>query len=147
MPVLVTRKAPKSPAYSKTLVRREAEIMLKSLRIESAELSILLCDDGFIQNLNAEHRGKDRPTDVLSFPLMDPDDEQLATLDGGILGDVVISLDTAARQAQEHSRSLNQEVAHLLAHGLLHLLGYDHTTDAEEEEMNRKTAELLELIE
>lgn len=147
MTVLVTRKAPKSPAYSKALIKSAGQNMLKSLGIESAELSILLCDDSFIQNLNRQHRGKDRPTDVLAFPLMDADDEQLATLESGVLGDVVISVDTAARQAAAHSRSLHQEMTLLLAHGLLHLLGYDHTTDTEETEMNEKIAELLEVVE
>lgn len=117
--------------------------MLDELGIGNAELSILLCDDPQIQVLNQAHRGKNAPTDVLSFPLMDPEDEQLSTLEGGALGDVVISLDTAQRQAAHRGQDLMQEVEFLLAHGLLHLLGYDHETDQEEAEMDAATQKLV----
>jgi probable rRNA maturation factor len=117
--------------------------MLDELGIGNAELSILLCDDPQIQVLNQTHRGKNAPTDVLSFPLMNPEDEQLSTLDGGALGDVVISLDTAQRQASHRGQDLMEEVEFLLAHGLLHLLGYDHETDQEEAEMDAATRKLV----
>jgi len=110
----------------------------------NAELSILLTDDASIRRLNREHRNVDAPTDVLAFPLMDPDDEQLTTLEGGALGDVVISLDTALMQAGSRGQLLMDEVRNLLAHGLLHLLGYDHQTDAEEAEMNRVATRLVD---
>ncbi len=143
MPVLVTRKAPASPHLPGSAVRRMAERMLRELKLESAELSVLLTDDVFIHHLNFEHRGKDAPTDVLSFPLMDPDDETLQRLDGGVLGDVVISIDTAQRQADHRGHHLLDEVCFLLAHGLLHLIGYDHQTDTEEAEMNTLTRRLV----
>lgn len=143
MPVLITRRAPGSPALAARQVRTLAERMLQKLRMEGAELSLLLTDDPTIHALNLEHRGKDSPTDVLAFPLMDPDDEQLATLESGPLGDVVISLDTAQRQASRRNVDLKEEVCHLLAHGLLHLIGYDHQTDAEEAEMNEATSKLV----
>jgi probable rRNA maturation factor len=136
MPALVTRNAPASPEVPSRQVKKIAERMLAELKIDAAELSILLTDDASIQRLNREHRGKDKPTDVLAFPLMDADDEALNTLDGGPLGDVVISLDTALIQANHRGVDLLDEVRALLAHGLLHLLGYDHQTDAEEDEMN-----------
>lgn len=117
--------------------------MLSELGLSDSELSVLLCDDARVQQLNREHRGKNTPTDVLSFPLMDFDDEQLSTLAGGALGDVVISLDTAQRQASQRGHELLQEVTFLLAHGLLHLLGYDHETDEEELEMNAATRRLV----
>lgn len=91
---------------------------------DEAELSIVLTDDITIQKLNLEYRKKDHPTDVLSFPI---DDE--------MLGDIVISLDTAERQANEADITLTREVAFLFIHGFLHLLGFDHETsedDAEE---------------
>jgi probable rRNA maturation factor len=144
MPALVTRDAPSSPAISSRLVKKIAERMLGELRVSSAELSILLTDDETIQRLNAEHRDKNTPTDVLAFPLMDLNDEQLHTLEGGALGDVVISLDTALRQASQRNCDLTDEVRALLAHGLLHLLGYDHQTDAEELEMNRLADRLVD---
>ncbi len=143
MPVLLTRRAPGSPELSAAKVKRCAQLMLAHLKLTQAELSILLCDDARIQELNREHRGKNAPTDVLSFPLMDFHDEQLATLDGGALGDVVVSLDTAQRQASQRGHDLMAEVTFLLAHGLLHLLGYDHETDAEEAEMDAATRRLV----
>ncbi len=143
MPALVTRQAPASPEIPSRQVKKIAERMLEELHIETAELSILLTDDPTIRQLNREHRQKDSPTDVLAFPLMDMDDEQLNTLDGGALGDIVISLDRALMQAEARGLSLTDEVRTLLAHGLLHLLGYDHETDEEEAEMNRLTDKLL----
>jgi probable rRNA maturation factor len=125
-------------------LRRIAEKMMAVLRVDSCELSILLCDDETIHRLNFKHRGKNRATDVLSFPLMDPDDETLQTLEGGALGDIVISLDTAQRQAARAGHDLLDEVRVLLAHGMLHLLGYDHQTDDQETEMNELAKRLVE---
>lgn len=146
MPVLITRQAPASPALPAAPLKRSAQRMLDELGIGNSELSILLCDDPQIQVLNQTHRGKNAPTDVLSFPLMDPEDEQLSTLEGGALGDVVISLDTAQRQAARRGQDLMQEVEFLLAHGLLHLLGYDHETDDEEAEMDAATQKLVAAV-
>lgn len=120
-----------------------AERMLRDLRVESSELSILLTDDEQIARLNYEHRRKSGPTDVLSFPLLDPDDEQFSTLEDSPLGDVVISIDTAQRQADRSGHDLELEVRRLLAHGVLHLMGYDHQTDLEEAEMNHAADRLI----
>lgn len=87
------------------------------------EISLLITDDETIHNLNKEYRQKDKPTDVLSFPM---DDEVL-------LGDIVISIDTAKKQAEEREINIDREAAFLFIHGLLHLLGYDHETSAEDE--------------
>lgn len=112
--------------------------MLADLGLLEAELSVLLTDDVLIRRLNAEHRQKDRATDVLAFELDEPD------RDGPrLLGDVVISLDTAARQARSRKRPLLAEVRFLLAHGLLHLCGYDHGTPAEKREMDQWTRRLV----
>jgi probable rRNA maturation factor len=145
MPVYVTRKAPTSIAIRSSKVRSIAEKMLKHIARSEDELSVLLTDDAFIQTLNATHRGKDRPTDVLAFPLDEtPDTEPTAVgSPERLLGDVVISLDTAERQAKARKHSLLDEVSFLLAHGILHLVGYDHETDEEEAEMNALTAELV----
>lgn len=94
-----------------------------------AEVSILLCDDGFIQDLNKKWRGFDKPTNVLSFPAGDTEDL------GPILGDIVIAHGTAAREAKDEEKQLRDHVTHLLVHGFLHLVGYDHLTTAEAEEM------------
>jgi probable rRNA maturation factor len=143
MPVLVTRKAPGSPKLGSLVVGRLARKMLDHLGLAKFELSVLLCDDVFIEKLNREHRKKNKPTDVLAFPLYDRDPDRNLP---GALGDIVISLDTAFRQAKERRQSLLREVTFLLAHGLLHLIGYDHQTKKEERVMNAKSDELLLLV-
>jgi probable rRNA maturation factor len=85
-----------------------------------ADLSIVLCDDAEIHALNRDWRGKDGPTDVLSFSQVEGEGPR------GVLGDVVISADTAARQALAGGWSLDEEVVRLLVHGVCHLLGHDH---------------------
>lgn len=97
------------------------------------EISVVLCDDLFIQALNAEYRGKNKPTDVLSF----------AQDDAEVLGDIVISLPTAERQAQAAGWLVESEIALLGIHGLLHLLGYDDETAAGAWEMQRRTEAIL----
>ncbi len=118
--------------------------MLRALSLERAELSVLLTDDRTIRVLNRDHRDRDKPTDVLAFPL-DEDDvpEGLPRL----LGDVVISLDTAARQAEGRRRPLAAEVRLLLAHGLLHLLGRDHDTPSKKKRMTADTKALVRVAE
>lgn len=97
------------------------------------EISIVLCDDLFIQTLNAEYRGKNKPTDVLSFAQDDP----------AVLGDIIISLLTAARQAAAAHWPLESEIVLLAVHGLLHLLGFDDETAAGAWEMQRRTEAVL----
>jgi probable rRNA maturation factor len=124
--------------------------MLAALGLADAELSVALVDDAAIHALNRDYRGKDRPTDVLAFAM--EEGEPMPAPGGGgrggrraaprVLGDVIVSIDTAGKQARKRRRPLLAEVTMLLAHGLLHLLGYDHETDEEEREMKAKTAEL-----
>jgi probable rRNA maturation factor len=142
MPVFISRKARSSVALRSRQVRTIAERMLRHLGREEHELSVLLTDDAFIQTLNETHRGKDRPTDVLAFA-QNEGEGMPSPVDHGLLGDVVISLDTAERQAKGRKHSLMDEVCFLLAHGILHLVGYDHQTDEEEAVMNAKTSELV----
>jgi probable rRNA maturation factor len=146
MPVLITRRAPASAALPSRQVRAIAQRMLSFLSRDAAELSILLTDDAYIRVLNRDHRGKDRATDVLAFP-QEPEPEEGAELPpsapGQLLGDVVISLDTAERQARSRRHALLDEVSFLLAHGILHLIGYDHQDDAEEARMTAMTKRLL----
>jgi probable rRNA maturation factor len=97
--------------------------------------------DPEIHSLNRQYRGKDKPTDVLSFPLAD-------ALQSFLLGDVVISIETAARQAQQRGHSLREELQILLIHGILHLLGYDHEVSRREAiRMHRKEREAKALLE
>ncbi len=116
--------------------------MLVACQLRHAELSIVLCDDATIHHLNKTYRGVDRPTDVLAFPMHEG---EMSEINHHVLGDVIISVPTAARQAKERapSRITYEEVRFLLAHGLLHLLGHDHQTRREEEAMNEETRRLV----
>jgi len=124
-------------AIDRRTVRLRGQKMLAALELDGVELSVALVDDATIHSLNRDYRNKDRPTDVLAFAMREG--EPLAALPEGqleMLGDVIISVETATRQAERARRSLLDEVTMLLAHGLLHLLGHDHQTDAEESKMN-----------
>src|SRR3954463_9165017 len=147
MPTSVLRRAPGSPALLPSVVRREADAMLLELQLAHAELSVLLTNDTEIHALNLAHRGKDKPTDVLSFPLDEGEGANGAVSGTHVLGDVVISLDTATRQARGRKRPLLPEVRFLLAHGLLHLLGYDHGDPAEKRVMVAMTRRLVRAVE
>ncbi|WP_237152687.1 rRNA maturation RNase YbeY [Oryzibacter oryziterrae] len=96
-----------------------------------AELSVVLTDDASIRLLNRDHRGKDSPTNVLSFPQDDPDSDAY----GPLLGDIVVAHETVAREAIEGDLPFDNHFAHMIVHGFLHLVGYDHITDEEAEEM------------
>jgi len=123
-------------------LKSHAEKFLRALGRLDDELSVLLVDDETIHNLNLQHRKIDSATDVLSFPQME-DGEFISHM----LGDVVISVETAKRQAVGHHFSLEQELVLLLLHGLLHLLGYDHERSPKEEKlMTEKTWELFALV-
>lgn len=110
------------------------------------EVSVLYTDDPFIRELNQQYRGENTPTDVLSFAMMSPEEMDITFGLPEILGDIVISLDTAGRQAQERGVPLKEEVTLLLVHGCLHLLGYDHGNPKEEAIMWRKQLAALELL-
>jgi len=143
MRVEVSRQATKSRVVSTEEVRSAAEAMLRSLKLPRAELSVLLCDDATIHALNRDYRKKNKPTDVLAFAMREGDDGHLA---GDLLGDVIISLETATRQAKERAVVTRDEVMMLLAHGLLHLLGWDHQTDADDKRMRAETDRMLVVI-
>lgn len=96
------------------------------------EMAVVLADDAEVRDLNARWRGKDRPTNVLSFPSLDPDEIASQPRDMPVLlGDVVLAYETCAREAAEQGKSLADHVCHLVVHGTLHLVGYDHETDAD----------------
>lgn len=141
---MLVRRRGKVAGIDPRTVARRAKRILELLGEVEAELSILLVGDAEIHELNRQWRGVDRPTDVLSFPQRDPGTERVPRAD--VLGDVVISVETAARQAAEHSCTLLDEVTRLLIHGALHLVGYDHETDAEEAEMEARASEILESL-
>lgn len=121
-------------------LRRSAGRFLAALDLERVELSILLTSDAGIRALNKSWRGKDRPTDVLSFPAGAPVPRATGPRH---LGDVIVSLETARRQARAHRRSLAEELDLYLAHGLLHLLGHDHHRRREARRMAELESRLL----
>lgn len=142
MPVVVRRRpsvaktanVPTSPTLKKRLVA-----MLSALELPDAEVSVLLTDDREIRELNRDYRGVDKATDVLSFAMREGEGARFA---GDMLGDLVISVQTCARQAREAKRPSLDEATMLLAHGLLHLLGWDHETPAKDKRMRQETDRL-----
>lgn len=111
---------------------------------DDAEVSVTLVDNTRIRELNNEYREIDRETDVLSFPLGDDEGYEVdPDTDAILLGDIVISLERAAAQAEEYGHSFKREVAFLVTHSLFHLLGYDHMTPEEETEMFAKQEKVL----
>lgn len=108
------------------------------------EISVLFTDNEGIRQLNREYRGIDTPTDVLSFPLSTPEELAQAPEETEVLlGDVVISVETAREQARQQGHSIKRESALLLTHGLLHLLGYDHGSEEERERMRQMESEVV----
>lgn len=109
---------------------------------ETAELSVLLTDDETIRDLNRRYRDVDAPTDVLAFPQEAGDSDPVGPWEA-VLGDVVISVETAERQAAERKWPTERELEMLLAHGILHLLGYNDETPEAREKMMARTHQLL----
>ncbi len=117
------------------LIKKVINETAKLEGIDAKEVSVALVTNEYIKELNAKYRDKDEPTDVLSFPL----DEEL-------LGDIIISLERAQKQANEYNHSLNREVGFLTVHGMLHLLGHDHYQEEERKVMKRKEEEVLKKL-
>jgi len=110
----------------------------------AAEISLVFCDNQQIRELNKQYRGKDYPTDVLSFTMYDSlSAVQAEEAEGYMLGDIVISLEKVASQAIEYGHSFNRELVYLAVHSILHLLGYDHETEAERKVMREKEEKIL----
>ncbi len=110
------------------------------------EVAVKLSDDGEVQDLNTNYRGKDKPTNVLSFPMVQPDLLQsLENSDDGeaLLGDIILARETCAREAEDKGVSMAQHATHLIAHGTLHLLGYDHENEPDAERMEELEVKAL----
>ena len=120
-------------------VLRRVRAMIRLLQLDKAEVSFVLTDEKSVHQLNKIYRGKDRPTDVLAFAMHEG---EFGALAGHVLGDVIVSVPTARKQAQSRRTPVLEEVTMLLAHGLLHLLGWDHDTAAKDRRMRAETARL-----
>lgn len=126
-------------------VRRAVETVGRLYGAEDAEVSVTLTDDAHVHVLNREYRNVDRPTDVLSFVLAESEEPEIIGADGGVvLGDLVISLERAAAQAEEYGHSMLRELSFLIVHGMLHLLGYDHMEEEERLEMEEEQRRVME---
>ena len=126
---------------AETLAERAARAVLAAQDEtgEDLELAVLLTDDATVQDLNARYRGKDRPTNVLSFASDDPAPPGEARL----LGDLALAFGTCRREAAEQGKPLEDHLTHLVVHGTLHLLGYDHEDEDEAEAMEARERRLL----
>ena len=108
------------------------------------EVSLVLTDDNYIHELNRDYRGVDRPTDVLSFAQNEGEQVEAAEEAEELLGDVIISLETAQRQALEYGHGFDREVSFLTVHGVLHLIGYDHMEEDDRTVMRSKEEAAME---
>ncbi|MCB1840151.1 MAG: rRNA maturation RNase YbeY [Alphaproteobacteria bacterium] len=110
-----------------------------------SEVSITLSDNDFIQNLNKEYRGKNKPTNVLSFPLTDADDPAPG-IELVCFGDIILAYETVKQESQDQKKSFRDHYMHLLVHGFLHLLHYDHENEDDAEIMEQLEAEILQKL-
>lgn len=136
--------------YLKTVIRSAICETLDYMKFPyDADVSVTLCDNEYIRRLNKQYRGKDKHTDVLSFPLYEDGNFDIGEcISSAMLGDIVISLERAKEQAKEIGNSFVREVAFLTVHSTLHLLGLDHERSAEEdEEQCRLQKEIIERVE
>lgn len=140
-------------SHMEQLLTQAVEISLKTEGFNiPSEINILLTDDDSIREINREQRNIDKSTDVLSFPMLDIYKGEIRSDTGDfdmeenllLLGDIVISMETAKRQAEEYGHSFEREMAFLTTHGLYHLLGYDHMNEEDEREMMGKQEAVLE---
>ena len=130
--------------------RKIREIVKKALQFlkvdEKTEISILFTDDKFIRSLNNKYRGIDKSTDVLSFSLWEGSVKTPESESDKLLGDIIISVETAQRQADNLNHSMGKELTVLLIHGLLHLTGYAHEEDKDDKIMREKETEMLKIF-
>ncbi len=140
--VLVSIAEPFASSVTEARLEGVARRVLEAEGVGAAELSVTVTDDETVRSLNREYAGEDAVTDVLSFSQREG--EEFAAPPGGapLLGEVVIAYPQALRQAREHGRPAEAEVARLLIHSILHLLGYDHAQPEEERRMRAREEEL-----
>jgi probable rRNA maturation factor len=132
--------------HAALLQTADADLLDKDMAVE---VSIKLSDDAEVRQLNAAYRGKDKPTNVLSFPMVQADlIGALDNTDDGevLLGDIILAQETCAREAEERGISLADHTTHLIVHGTLHLVGHDHENDAEAEAMEALEIRALETL-
>ncbi|MCK5374200.1 MAG: rRNA maturation RNase YbeY [Alphaproteobacteria bacterium] len=128
-------------AYINDVISKALEDRLPG--INAAEISIVLADDAFIHDLNKTYRGKDKPTNVLSFPMTDSEELKNPVAPFCVLGDIIIAFETIKRESEEQEKKPKDHFTHMLVHGCLHLLHYNHQNDKDAEEMETFEIEIL----
>lgn len=151
MPVFVNKLLKRQIPDNRLLetINSVVETVLKvKERDDDPEVSVVLVDDEYIRELNFQYRDKDTATDVLSFAMEEStgDEPEFGWDQDNILGDIIISVDTAERQAEEYGHSFVREMAYLTTHGMLHLLGYDHENEDDRSIMRQKEEEVLSIL-
>lgn len=141
------QKIVKIPLSLRNLINRVVKATLENENFKKdAEVSVSFVDNETIHKLNLEYRGKDKPTDVLSFPMTDGDeeDDDIDLSTGAVmLGDIIISAEKAMEQANEYGHGIEREICFLAVHSTLHLLGYDHETSEDDEKYMNQTQESI----
>ncbi len=143
----ITSRCGEWPAHAEKLAREAVAATLKAVAFtfKNGEISLVFADDAFVRSLNKEYRGKDKPTNVLSFPQMEPE-ETFAPQHFISLGDIILAEETVSREAAEQDKPLDAHISHLIVHGTLHLLGYDHIDDEEAEKMESLEIKILSTL-
>ena len=143
MAVLIDNRQKRHPIPIER-IRKKAKVILDALGSPDGELSILLVDDTHIAALNRDYLSREGATNVISFPMQEG---EFSTISPGLLGDVVISVDTAAAEAEAAGIPIEQRLTELLVHGVLHLFGYDHEeSDAEARRMAAKEKDIVRAL-
>lgn len=129
------------------LIKNVAKAVLESENFSlDTEISFSIVSNKEIREINKKYRNIDKETDVLSFPLIDFENEEIPNKGTIILGDIIISIEKTISQAKEYGHSITREIAFLTAHSMLHLLGYDHMTENEEKIMFEKQESILKSL-
>ena len=135
---------PEAEAVIQRAITAAAESVVAD--VGEAELAVMLTDDPGISTLNNNWRGIDKPTNVLSFPALQPEGARKPGDAPPMLGDIAIAYETTKREADEEGKPFEHHLSHLAIHGFLHLIGYDHENDADAEEMESLETEILEQL-
>lgn len=143
--ILVVAECWRAAADAEAIIHRAIETAAEIVGTETgdAELAIMLTDDAGIRTLNANWRGIDKPTNVLSFPALQPTGPSSPDDPPRMLGDIAIAYETVRREADHEHKPFDHHLSHLAIHGFLHLIGYDHETDEEAREMENLERKIL----
>jgi probable rRNA maturation factor len=143
--VLVTADCWRSEPNAEAVIERAIAAAAEGVDedVADAELAVMLTDDSGIRTLNANWRGIDKPTNVLSFPALQPEGDRRPDDAPRMLGDIAIAYETMRREADAEQKPFDHHLSHLAVHGFLHLIGYDHETDDDAEEMEALEHDIL----